>query len=203
MDKRKIFQIIALIAFIVVIVLGKMQLWMIVFAVSLLLSIYFGRFYCGYLCPINTGMEVIDNYNDKRKKQRRAVPKFFKHPVVRYGVLIIFLALMVFVFITGKKIPVLPILVLLGILLTIFFKPEFWHRYLCPYGTLLSLFSRFNKKTYKVYNEDCIKCGQCVRVCPADAYIWDDKKDYPFIVKNECLQCQKCVKVCPKKTIKR
>lgn len=203
MDKRKIIQIIALIVFIVVIALGKMQMWMIVFGGSLLLSTYFGRFYCGYLCPINTGMEVIDNHADKKKRKRRETPKFFKYAVVRYGILIIFLALMAFVFITGKKLPILPILVVLGILLTIIYKPEFWHRYLCPYGTLLSIFSKFNRKTYKVHEDDCIKCGQCVRVCPADAYIWEDRKDFPFIIKNECLQCQKCVKVCPTKTIKK
>ncbi len=202
MDKRKIIQIIALIVFIVVIALGKMQMWMIVFGGSLLLSTYFGRFYCGYLCPINTGMEVIDNHADKKKRKRRETPKFFKYAVVRYGILIIFLALMAFVFITGKKLPILPILVVLGILLTIIYKPEFWHRYLCPYGTLLSFFSKFNKRSYMVDNEDCIKCGKCVRFCPSDAILWEDKKEYPIIIQNECLFCGKCKEVCPTDTIK-
>lgn len=53
-----------------------------------------------------------------------------------------------------------------------------------------------------VYNETCTKCGRCVKVCPTDAYIWEDKKGYPFIIKNECLQCGKCVEVCPENSIK-
>lgn len=202
MKKRKIIQIFTLVLFILLIILGKVQLWMAIFGGSLLLSTYFGRFYCGYICPINTGMELIDDNTDKKKRKRKPVPMAFKKSVVRYGILALFLGTMIIVFKTGKKLPVLPVLFGLGIIITVFYKPEFWHRHLCPYGTLLSIFSRFNKKLYMVYNENCIKCGKCVRVCPADAFIWEDKKEYPVIIKNECLQCGKCVEVCPTSSIK-
>ncbi len=200
-NKRKIIQIGTLVVFALLILLGKMQAWMAIFGVSLLLSTYFGRFYCGYICPINTGMEIIDANASKNKRKRKPVPEFFKSPLIRYGILGLFLITMVIVFKTGKKLPVLPLLFAGGIIITIFYRPEFWHRYLCPYGTLLSIFSRFNKKTIRVHNEDCIKCGKCVRVCPADAYIWESKDDYPIIIKNECLQCGKCVEVCPTDSI--
>lgn len=202
MGKRKIVQTITLLLFLVLIVFGKVQLWMAIFGGSLLLSTYFGRFYCGYICPINTGMELIDGNADKRKRRRKPVPESLKNPIIRYGVLALFLGTMVIVFKTGKRLPVLPVLFGLGIITTIFYRPELWHRYLCPYGSFLSIFSRFNKKAYKVYNEDCTKCGRCVRVCPGDAFIWEDKKEYPVINKNECLQCGKCVEVCPTNSIK-
>lgn len=203
MKKKKTVQIIALILFALLIVLGKIQLWMAIFGGSLILSTYFGRFYCGYICPINTGMELIDDNANKNKRKRKSVPGIFKNPIVRYGILALFLGTMVMVFKTGKKLPILPILFGLGIVITIFYKPEFWHRYLCPYGTLLSIFSRFNKKTYAVHNEECIKCGKCVGACPADAFIWENKKEYPVIIKNECLQCGRCVGVCPTDSIYR
>lgn len=202
MKKRKTIQIIALVLFAILFIIGKIQLWMVVFLGGLLLSTYFGRFYCGYICPINTGMEVIDNNASKKKRKRRPVPKLFKKPIIRYGALVLFLGTLATVLKTGKQLPVLPALFVLGIVITIFYQPEFWHRYLCPYGTLFSIFSKFNKKTYMVYNEDCTRCGRCVRVCPADAYLWEDKKDYPLIIKNECLQCGKCVEVCPENTIR-
>lgn len=202
MKSRKLIQILSLGLFIGLLALGKVQIWMVIFGGSLLLSTFFGRFYCGYICPINTGMEVIDDNAIKKKRKRKPVPKFLKKPIVRYGILALFLGTMVIVFKTGKKLPVLPVLFASGIIITIFYRPEFWHRYLCPYGSLLSIFSRFNKKTYMVYNEDCIRCGKCVRVCPADAYVWEDKKNYPFIIKNECLQCGKCVEACPTDSIK-
>lgn len=203
MGKRKIIQIIFLSLFIVLIVLGKVQLWMAVFGGSLLLSTYFGRFYCGYICPINTGMEAIDDHASKNKRKRKPVAKFLKSPIVRYGILVLFLGTMAIVFKTGKKLPVLPVLFFSGIIITIFFRPELWHRYLCPYGTLLSVFSTFNKKSYVVDIEECTKCGRCVRVCPSDTFIWEDKKEYPVIIQNECLQCAKCVEVCPSDTIKK
>ncbi|MCK9444489.1 MAG: 4Fe-4S binding protein [Tissierellaceae bacterium] len=202
MEKRKIVQLLTLVLFAVLIVIGKIQLWMAIFGVSLLLSTYFGRFYCGYICPINTAMELIDDNAEKKKRKRNQVPKVFKNPIIRYAILILFLGAMVIVFKTGKKLPVLPILFGSGIIITIFYKPEFWHRYLCPYGALLSIFSRLNKKTYMIHNESCIKCGKCVDICPSDAIAWDDKKAYPIIIKNECLQCGKCIEVCPTDSIR-
>lgn len=203
MRYRKGIQIITLLLFVLLIALGKVQIWMIVFGASLILSTYFGRFYCGYICPINTGMELIGKSVDKNKRKRKAIPKFFKSAFIRYGILALFLGIMFIVFKTGKKLPVLPVLFALGIVLTIFYMPEFWHRYLCTYGTLLSVFSRFNKKSYRIIDEECIKCGKCVKVCPSDAIIWEDRKDYPLIIQNECLQCGRCIEACPVATIEK
>ena len=199
---RKIIQVISLILFGVLIFTGKMQLWLAIFLVGLFLSTMIGRVYCGYICPINTVTEVIDKNADKKKRKRIKTPNWMKSPFVRYGVLGLFLLTMVFVIITGKKLPVLPVLFAAGVILTIFFEPSFWHRYLCPYGTLLSIFSTKKKKGYFIENENCIKCGICVRACPSDAIIWDDKKNFPEINRKECLVCGKCEEVCPKDTIK-
>lgn len=203
MKNEKGIQIITLLLFVMLLALGKVQIWMFIFGGSLILSTYFGRFYCGYICPINTGMEQIDKNVDKNKRKRKHTPEFFKSVWIRYGILALFLGTMAIVFITGKKLPVLPVLFGSGIILTIFYKPEFWHRYLCPYGTLLSFFSRFNKKSYMIKDEECIKCGKCVKVCPSDAIIREDKKDYPLIIQNECLQCGSCKEVCPTDTIEK
>ena len=202
MKKRKVIQISTIILFVILLTLGKVQLWMAIFGIGLLLSTYFGRFYCGYICPINTGMELIDDNTSKNKRKRKPVPEPFKKPWIRYGILVLFLGTMIMVFKTNKKLPVLPVLFGLGIIITIFYKPEFWHRYLCPYGTLLSIFSKFNKSSYMVVNEDCIKCGRCVRACPSDAILWEDKKEYLVIIQNECLLCGKCKEVCPTDAIK-
>lgn len=190
------------ILFLILIAFGRVQFWMAIFGIGLLLSTYFGRLYCGYICPINTGMELIDDNANKDKRKRRAVPETFKKHWIRYGILVLFLGTMIMVFKTGKNLPVLPGLFGLGIIITICYKPEFWHKYLCPYGTLLSIFSKFNKRSYMVVNEDGIKCGKCVRVCPSDAILWEDKKEYPIIINNECLLCGKCKEVCPTDTIK-
>ena len=49
MKLRKFVQVLSLVLFVGLIALGKMQLWMLIFGGSLLLSTFFGRFYCGYI----------------------------------------------------------------------------------------------------------------------------------------------------------
>ena len=198
---RKLIQVLTLIIFAALMATGKIQLWMMIFLVGLFLSTFLGRFYCGYICPINTAMEVVDGNAAKNKRKRIKTPNWMKSSIVRITVLILFLGTMAFVFKTGKKLPVLPILFVLGLVLTIFFEPSLWHRYLCPFGTLLSMFSRKNKKGYRVEDEGCIQCGQCVRVCPGDAISWEDKKEDPIINMKDCLVCGKCQAVCPKDVI--
>lgn len=200
-NKRKTIQIITLVIFVALMVLGKIQLWMAVFLGGLLLSTVKGRLYCGYVCPINTVMEVVDNDAAKRKRNRLKTPKWAKSNMVRIAVLVLFVATSIFIQKTGKKLPVLPALIVVGILLTIFFEPSFWHRYLCPYGTLFSLFSKKNKVGYSIADEGCIKCGMCVKNCPADAIKQEAKNKVPFIFKSDCIVCGKCEAVCPSKVI--
>jgi len=53
---------------------GRMQLWMAVFLVGLIGATFFGRFYCGFVCPINTVTEGIDWLYQKRGIKRKEVP---------------------------------------------------------------------------------------------------------------------------------
>lgn len=198
---RKSIQVILLFLFLALLFKGKIQIWMVIFLGSLLLSTFLGRFYCGYICPINTVMEVIDDNAEKNKRKRKKTPKWVKNSAIRYLILVLFLGTMVMVFRTGKKLPVLPVLFASGIVLTLFFEPSLWHRYLCPYGTLFSIFSKKNKLGYELTEEGCTRCGKCVRACPADAFSWEDKKIEPEIIKSDCLVCGKCERVCPEDVI--
>lgn len=50
--------------------------------------------------------------------------------------------------------------------------------------------------------EKCVRCGKCVKVCPAQIIAKQDKR---IIIQNPefCRQCYKCVDNCPKQSIKR
>ncbi|HYE83607.1 MAG TPA: 4Fe-4S dicluster domain-containing protein [Clostridia bacterium] len=103
---------------------------------------------------------------------------------------------------TGKKLPVLPILTGIGVTVSLFLVPALWHRYLCPYRTLMNITGSFARHCWKVDIQACSSCGACAKVCPADASVIDDKEAYARIQKGSCLECAVCAQVCPGNAIK-
>jgi polyferredoxin len=68
-----------------------------------------------------------------------------------------------------------------------------WCRYLCPYGALLGLFSRFSPVKVRRHAPSCIDCGLCDRACMARLPI-----SRSLVVTNaECTGCFDCVASCP------
>lgn len=68
-----------------------------------------------------------------------------------------------------------------------------WCRYLCPYGALLGLFSRFSPARITRDAGGCIGCGKCAMRCPAAIPV-----DRLLTVQNaECTGCLSCTAACP------
>lgn len=197
---KQILQVLFLFLFIVLVFTGKIQVWILVLLSSLFAAIVFGRLYCGWICPINTVIEWIGRLYKYFGIKQRTVPSWMKKPFIRYSMLLIFLSVFIVVLTTGKKLPV-PVLFITGILLSLFFVPQLWHRYLCPFGTLLSFTGVLARNCYKVNMEGCVKCGICKNVCPADAIEMESKEVFPKIRPGLCLVCSNCTEACPKKTI--
>lgn len=195
---QRTIQVLSLALFVFLLISGKIQVWMVIFVASALLAILFSRFYCGWLCPINTILRPMSHLKKKLKIKSLKTPAFFKNGVFRIIMLLAFLAVMVVVFRTGKKLPVLPALVLVGVLLSLFFEEELWHHWLCPYGTILSLPGRFAKKAMVINPSLCTNCTRCTKACPSGAIVKEEKHR---IIKGECLVCHECERVCNKGAI--
>ncbi|MGE4464369.1 MAG: 4Fe-4S binding protein [Spirochaetia bacterium] len=194
-----IVQVLFLILFTALVITGKVQIWMAIFVASVLLSMLFSRFYCGWICPINTVIKPITYLKKKLRIKSLKTPSFLKNGVVRIIVLAAFLALMAMVFRTGKKLPVLPALVGIGFFFSLFFEEALWHHWLCPYGAILSLPSRAARKAMVIDPNLCTNCTRCAKVCPSQAIVKEEKHR---IIKNECLVCGACERVCTKGAIK-
>jgi polyferredoxin len=195
---QRIIQVLFLALFVFLIAKQKVQLWMALFVVSVLASFVFGRLYCGWACPINTVLGPITWMKKKLHIKSLPIPSFLAKTWVRILTLVLFITVFVFTMKTGKKLPVLPVLFGLGVFVTLFFPEEFWHRYLCPYGTILSLPSRTAKFHMTIDAEKCNNCNACSRVCPALAI---GKSEKHFIKKQDCLTCMQCERVCKQKAI--
>lgn len=182
---------------------GKTVLWLGLFLISLLGAAIFGRFYCGYICPMNTVMAVTGKIAKKLHLQRDKVPKWLTLKYTPWGVLIIMVASVIL----SKKvlhheIPILLILVLISILFTIRYEEWIFHNHICPYGALLNLSGRWAKMGTKVEKSQCIGCKKCETICPSKAIQVDNSNRGAVIDQALCHQCGECSKICPKDAIR-
>jgi polyferredoxin len=62
-------------------------------------------------------------------------------------------------------------MILFGVLLLIFsvFTGRPFCRFICPYGAILSLFSRISFRKVQITKKECINCQLCHNACPVDA----------------------------------
>ena len=196
---QRIIQTVFLALFLVLIITGRVQLWMGLFLLGIALALLFSRIYCGWICPINTAMNGVSWVKKKLGIKHQKTPPVLARPWIRYLVLTLFIATFIISMITGQEIPLLPALFAIGVILTFFFPEELWHQYLCPYGTILSLPASTAKYTMKIGQEKCNSCGICKKVCPAAA-VEVNEKQYT-INKKDCLVCLDCADHCKQEAI--
>jgi len=196
---QRIIQLTFLILFFILILIGKVHLWMGLFVIGLMISIWFSRIYCGWICPINTTMSFITFLKLKLHIKSFKMPSLLSKSWIRYIVLAVFFAAFLFIIVSGHQLAVLLVLFVSGILSTLLFPPELWHYNLCPFGTILSFSSRLSRHYMRINSDECIYCGLCFRVCPAKAV---NKREGSYrIIKNNCLVCMDCSSKCPTNTI--
>jgi len=180
---------------------GSIQLWLAVFAVGALLSLFFGRIYCGWICPMNTLFRPITWLRKKLNIKPFETPAFLKHSAVRIVFVFLFFGTMLITKRLEMELPAPAIITGLSLLVVLFFEESLWHNSVCPYGTIFSLTSRPAKKGMVIDETACISCGKCQKVCPSNAIDTLDTKKRR-IRKFDCLVCQSCAEVCSVGAIK-
>lgn len=159
-----------------------------------------GRSFCGYACPIGAVQELVFLLPGRKLRiKNRSISLAF-----RLISLVVFLVLALgfsigmlrylgsrdffYLEITGLFFFVFLALVVLGIFL---YRP--FCRFLCPYGTILSLAA--TKGLFRLRrNDECNECGECELVCPTDEAGAAD-------LKQECYLCHRCVEACKRRSI--
>jgi ferredoxin-type protein NapH len=174
----------------------ELQRWILIFGFGVLISLIFNRIYCGWVCPMATIFRPINWIYKRLEIKRLKSPKFFQHTWVRWLILIFFIVTMICLQIFKIKLNLLLYIILLSLIITLIFEEEFWHKGICPYGTILSLFSQSAKYGLNIDEKKCISCGLCKKNCPNKTI--DIRENNRYLINNkECLNCFKCQDVCP------
>jgi uncharacterized protein with FMN-binding domain/ferredoxin len=165
-------------------------------------ALFFGRFFCGYICPVGA-LQDFFNYIGRRLglKEIKLNNKHFKFEIIKFIVLIVILILSIFElgnlispfspwlaylnFFMGLNFNVGSLVLLLILLISLFTKRIFC-RSMCPLGafqTLLYAIGPF--KLYKPHN--CGGCKNCIKNCPVDI---DSSEE--LVISPECINCSEC-----------
>ena len=148
----------------------------------LLLTILFGRHFCGYACAFGSlgdAMYEVTLFVRRKvfhKKKRHGYPE----KIVR-------------ILQKVKYILLTFILILIGMCT----QERFFCQFLCPMGAIFAMMPILPSALFKRNREKCpAKCGACKKRCPAHL---DIDGDTPL--SGECICCHACETTCPRQNI--
>ena len=194
----------------------------IVFACMLVFSMFFGRIWCGYLCPAGGLQECLFMCRPDAPKQGR-------RNRIKYVIWVIWMIAVTVTFILGKNdVTIDPfymtdhgisvsgiynyviyygVIMLLVLPALIHGKRAACH-YICwmaPFmviGSSLGRILHLPQIHIEADKDACVKCGQCNGACPMGLNVRSMVSEGTNAKCSECIQCGACVDVCPKKALK-
>jgi ferredoxin len=149
---------------------------LLLFILPIVFTLFFGRVFCAGVCPFGALQELVNVKNYKLSKAVTTVLGIF--PWIYLGFAVLFAVTnsrfiicrfdpFVGIFRLGGELPI----ILFGVMLLIFsvFTGRPFCRFICPYGAILSLFSKISFFQVKITKKECINCQLCHNACPVDA----------------------------------
>ena len=190
-------------------------------AVLCLLTMIFGRFFCGYVCAfgaLGDGVQFVSKKVQKKlKKKLPDIPSGVKKwlsrlPFVILTAIIILCALGVYGSLSGYS-PwdvfsmatslnfrlggyVLGCVLLALILVGMAWEPRFFCRFLCPMGAVFRLLPIFPWAILRRDRSQCGKgCSACTKNCPVEISLGEGGNA------ADCIRCEGCRGICPRGNI--
>ena len=151
------------------------------FIIPLIFALAFGRVFCAGVCPLGAIQELTGFRPVKLPKTVESV--MISIPFIYLGLSVLssatesqFLICRYDPFVGIFRLDAPYTMIIFGSLLLIagVFINRPYCRYLCPYGVLLNIFSRFSHRHLTITPAECTNCRLCEDVCPYDAIIPSD-----------------------------
>lgn len=184
--------------------------------IILISTLFLGRLFCGWLCPLGAIQEVLHKLtNGKIKGKAKPLISDKCHNRLKYFKYIVLLINIAFAYYLIQALymngcPVIALanignyLLISGIVIFIIltlslFIERIWCRYFCPYGALMSLVMKIGnvlkipRLMLKINKEKCVTCELCSSNCPMQIDVDKNSK----VIDSECILCQRCKYKCP------
>lgn len=179
-------------------------------------SLFFGRVFCGYFCPLGALQEWLRIISKKiGLKKDIELPEIWDK-YLRYVKYIVLATIIFYSFYLGDLIfraydpynalmhfggefeeKVWGYWILAIVLLIALFSKSLWCRYFCPLGAFFGIIKKISFLKIKRDANTCINCGLCDKNCPANLKI----KTASVVNSADCISCGKCIGTCPKNSL--
>jgi polyferredoxin len=188
---------------------------MVLFLTFTAMSLLLKRAFCAWLCPVGTLSEYLWKAGRKLFGRNLILPRWLDlslrsikyllmaffvviiggmsataledFMVQPYGILADVKMLHFFLHMSTTAAVVIAVLALLSMVIK-----NFWCRYVCPYGAVMSLASLFSPVKIRRDEQSCIACGKCSKACPQDLPV----ARLIQVHSVECTACLECVASC-------
>ena len=190
------------------------------FSITILSTLIFGRFFCGWACHVvamqDLALWVLKKFGITPKPLRSrilmVVPLaaafyMFALPLLArlwYGQDVTQHSLELTTTSFWETFPQWTIaivtLLLCGLGAVYFLGAKGFCTYACPYGGIFWLVDRFSPGRIRV-DDKCDGCGHCTAVCTSNVAVAQEVKDWGMVKDAGCMKCMDCVSVCPTKAL--
>ncbi len=174
-----------------------------------------GRIFCGWICPVNLLLELVDTLRRKLGIKVREMP-LPRHTKIWLALAVVVLSALtsVPIFETFSPISALNKSVLFGavvgvwtllaiVIAELFWGHRVWCRALCPLGGFYEVLGRVGQVNVRINREACIHCNACKQACLADPDILDPvltERDR-IVRAGDCMACGACIDACPTRAL--
>ena len=194
----------------------------ILFALAILATLVFGRFFCGWGCHL---LALQDGYRWILKRLHIPVRPFRPRllrlvPIAAF----VYMFLWPFLFRMQNGIPHpgvteveltttafwetfpgfwegLLTLFLAGLYVVQVMGPKAFCTFACPYGAALSVADAFAPGSIRV-TDACRQCGKCTAICSSSVRVHEEVRDFGMVISTDCMKTMDCIDACPNDALK-